>query len=100
MAGKTSELGWKVVAGLSTVVAGIAARKVVEFAWSKATGQAPPEAAESPDVELREAVAWAVASGVAVGLARMLMTRQAAKMWQRATGELPTALAKAKDELG
>ncbi|MGH3098949.1 MAG: DUF4235 domain-containing protein [Streptosporangiales bacterium] len=92
MAGKKSDLGWKVIAALSTVVAGIAARKAVELVWSKAVGQAPPDNPESPEIALREAVAFAVASGVAVGLARTLTTRQMAKAWQRALGELPGAL--------
>lgn len=98
MAGK-SDIGWKVVSGLTALGAGIAARKILELAWTKSTGNAPPENPDSPEVAMREAVLWAVATGVTMGLARLFATREAAKAWRRVTGDLPAVFREIKDEL-
>ncbi|MGH8868474.1 MAG: DUF4235 domain-containing protein [Actinomycetes bacterium] len=89
MAGATS---WKVIGGLSAVVAGIAAKKVVETSWKKATGKNPPANPESPDTTWPEAVGWALLSGAAVGLARLFATRKAAAYYRKSTGALPPGL--------
>jgi hypothetical protein len=93
------ELGWKILSGLSAVVAGMAVRKAMEQVWVRATGNKPPENPESPEVQLREALLWAVATGVTIGVARLLATRGVAKAWHRATGELPAAFRDAEDSL-
>lgn len=93
------ELGWKVLSGLSAVVAGMVARKAIDLVWTKTTGNKPPDNPESPEVALREALLWAVATGVTIGVARMLATRGVAKAWHRATGELPAVFREAKDAL-
>lgn len=101
MAGKKQkpELGWKILSGLSAVVAGMVARKAMEQIWVRTTGNKPPENPESPEVQLREALLWAVATGVTIGVARLLATRGVAKAWHRATGELPAAFRDVKDTL-
>ena len=85
-------LGWKVMATGSALVAGIAAKKVLEVAWEKSTGKAPPRNPESPETTWVEAVGWAVLSGVVYALARLVATRQAAGYWKRSTGHLPEGL--------
>jgi len=85
-------LGWKVMATGSALVAGIAAKKILEVAWEKSTGKAPPRNPESPDTTWAEAVGWAVLSGVVYGLARLVATRQAAGYYKRSTGHLPKGL--------
>ena len=85
-------LGWKVLATGSAVVAGIAAKKVLEVAWEKGTGKEPPRNPESPETTWAEAVGWAVLSGVVYGLARLVATRQAAQYYKRSTGHLPKGL--------
>jgi len=87
-----SSASWKVLAGLSAVVAGLAARKVIEQVWRKSTGKTPPANPESPDTTWGEAVGWALLSGAAVGLARLLATRKAAEYYRRSTGTLPPGL--------
>lgn len=101
MAGKKQkpDLGWKILSGLSAVVAGMVARKSLELIWTKTTGNKPPENPESPEVQLREAFLWAIATGVTIGVARLLATRGVAKAWQRATGELPAAFREVKEKL-
>lgn len=85
-------LAWKVMATGSALVAGIAARKVLEIAWEKSTGRTPPRNPESPDTTWAEAVGWAVLSGVVYALARLVATRQAAGYYKRSTGHLPKGL--------
>lgn len=92
MAGKSGSLTWKVLASLSTVAAGIAARKVLNTGFRKTTGNQPPANPEAPGTSWREAIGWAVASGAAMGLARMLATRKAADVYRKSTGHLPRGM--------
>jgi hypothetical protein len=87
-----ASIAWKLMATGSAVVAGVAAKKVLEVAWEKSTGKAPPRNPESPDTTWAEAVGWAVLSGVVYGLARLVATRQAASYYKRSTGHLPKGL--------
>lgn len=92
MAGRSAEIGWKLLGGLAAVAAGMAARKAVQAAWKAGTGKEPPANPEHPDITLGEALGWAMLSGAVVGVARMVATREAAKRWRKATGELPPGL--------
>ncbi len=83
---------WKVLAGVATVSAGIAAQKALASGWRVATGREPPERPESPETGLLEAVAFAAVSGALLNLARVLATRQAAKYYARRAGTLPREL--------
>jgi hypothetical protein len=89
MANPAAAVGWKVFAGLSAVIAAIAARKAVEAAWKATTGKAPPDSPESPVIGWGEALGWAALSGTVVTLARLIATRSAAQTWARSTGSLP-----------
>lgn len=88
-------LAWKIMATGTALVAGVAAQKLVQTAWVKGTGNAPPRNPESPDTTWAEAVSWAVFSGVVYGLARLLATRKLADYWQKSTGHLPPGLEEA-----
>jgi len=83
---------WSAFGLVSTVMAGVAARKVMTTTWKVATGKNPPANPEHPDVSIAEAVAWAALSGLAVGLARMFASRRAANYYRRSTGHLPPNL--------
>jgi hypothetical protein len=89
------KLGWKLVGGVSAVLAGIAARQAIEKVWVFAMKSDPPKNPEDPDTTWPEAIGWAVLSGVGVGVARLVAMRKAAETWKRATGELPPGLQKA-----
>ncbi len=91
MAAKPS-LGWRLLGGLSAILAGIAARKVLTKGWVRSTGHQPPANPAAPGTEWREAIAFAVASGAAMGLARMLATRKAAGYYRKSTGHLPAGM--------
>jgi hypothetical protein len=82
-------LGWRLLGGLSAVLAGIAARKALATGWQKTTGHNPPANPAAPGTAWREAVPFAIASGAAMGLARMLATRKAAGYYRKSTGHLP-----------
>jgi Protein of unknown function (DUF4235) len=85
---------WKIFGTVSAVAAGIATKKLLDLSWKAATGHAPPENPEHPDVQWYEAVSFAIASGAAVGLARMLTARKAAEYYRKSTGHLPAGLDK------
>ena len=68
---------------MAAMAAAFVARKAISFAWTKATGRPPPDAAEDPQVAMGEALVWALVVGAGVGVARALAvklaSRQAAK---------------------
>lgn len=88
----TDEMGWRLVGGLSAVLAGLAARRLLTTLWTRLTGRTPPMNPASPSTTWPEAVGWAAASGVAMGVARLLATRVAASTWAKASGKLPPGL--------
>jgi hypothetical protein len=91
MAAKPS-IGWRVLGGVSALLAGLAARKAITIGWQKASGRNPPANPATPETSWAEAVAFAVASGAAMGVARMVATRKAAGYYRRSTGHLPPGM--------
>lgn len=79
MPDKGGDYGTKAVTTLAGMAAAFVARKVLTFAWTKATGQAPPDKAEDPEVSIGEALAWTVLAGIGVAVARLLAVRFAAR---------------------
>ncbi len=79
MADRKVDLGTKVVSAVAAMAAAFIARKVITFAWTKATGKEPPTHPEDPQVGLTEALGWAMLTGVSVEAARLLATRAAAR---------------------
>ena len=79
MADRKVEIGTRVLSAVTTMAAGFVARKVITFAWTKATGKEPPTNPEDPRVALIEALSWSVLTGVSVAAARLLATRAAAR---------------------
>jgi hypothetical protein len=51
------------------------ARRVLIFAWTKATGHRPPTNPEDPQETLVEALGWSVLVGITVGAVRVLAIR-------------------------
>ncbi len=90
MPDKGGDYGSKAITTLAGVAAAFVARKVLTFAWTKATGEAPPDKAEDPDVSIGEALAWTVIVAIGVGVARVLAVRfavrQSAKRLTGASG--------------
>ncbi len=89
MANVVDKVGWKLVSGVTATAAANVTRKTAAKAFTRSTGEAPPEHASSPAVPLRNAILWAVLSAVTVRLVRLLVERTAAAAWVRARGELP-----------
>lgn len=87
-----SSFGWRLLGGLSAILAGIAARKVLTKGWQAATGNNPPANPAAPGTQWREAIPFALASGAAMGLARMFATRKAAGYYRKSTGHLPPGM--------
>jgi len=79
MADNKADLSTKLISGLAAMIAAFLARKVVTFAWTKATGKEPPAHPEDPQVALSEALGWSMLTGVTVGAAKLLATRAAAR---------------------
>lgn len=87
-----SSFGWRVLGGLSAVLAGMAARKLMVKGWRMSTGANPPANPAAPGTQWREAVPYAIASGALMGLARMVATRKAADYYRKSTGHLPPGM--------
>lgn len=85
-------MGWRILGGVSAVMAGIAARKVMTKGWKMTTGTAPPANPAAPGTQWTEAVAFAVVSGAVMGVARMIATRKAAGYYHKSTGHLPPGM--------
>ncbi|GAA0370670.1 hypothetical protein GCM10009530_21020 [Microbispora corallina] len=81
-ASEKPDMQWRLVGGLLGLVVGFASRKVLAFAWEKATGRKPPASADSPDISLGEAIAYAVVMGLGMEVTRIVATRAAAKKWR------------------
>ncbi|SNQ47817.1 conserved hypothetical protein [Frankia canadensis] len=92
MAKAASKLGWKVIGGAATALAGTAASKGVTVAYRKIRKSDPPVNPADPDTALAEAIAWAAISGLAIGLGRLAAERAAARTWARATGSPPPGM--------
>lgn len=92
MAADKPSKAWKIFGTVSAIAAGVATKRLLEVAWKTATGHAPPENPEHPDVQWWEAVSFAIASGAAIGVARMLAARKAAEYYRKSTGKLPAGM--------
>jgi hypothetical protein len=75
MPDKGSDKGSKAVTTLAGAAAAFVARKLIVFAWTKATGKEPPGKAEDPEVAIGEALVWTVVLGIGVAIARVLAVR-------------------------
>jgi Protein of unknown function (DUF4235) len=73
------DLSTRIISALAAMAAAFVARKVITFAWTKATGKEPPTHPEDPQVGLPEALSWSMLTGVTVEAARLLATRAAAR---------------------
>ena len=85
----SNRMGWRIVAGLSGVLAGLAARRALLLGWRAFRDSDPPTNPASMRTTWAEAIAWSIASGVTLGLARLIAQRGAAEAWRAATGAYP-----------
>ncbi|MBO3748085.1 DUF4235 domain-containing protein [Streptosporangiaceae bacterium NEAU-GS5] len=76
------DMQWRIIGGLVGLAVGFASKKVLSFAWEKATGRKPPANADALDIGLGEALAYAVVMGLGMEVARIVTTRAAARRWQ------------------
>jgi hypothetical protein len=65
----------RILHGLTTMSAAFAARRLLMFVWTKATGKQPPTDPEDPRVALAEALGWSMLVGITVGAVRVLAIR-------------------------
>jgi low affinity Fe/Cu permease len=88
MPDKGGDMGSKAVTAVAGAAAAFVARKVIIFAWTKATGKEPPGKAEDPDVAITEALAWTIVVGIGVAVAKLLAVRLVNR---KSSGQLPAA---------
>ncbi|MEV0620667.1 DUF4235 domain-containing protein [Nonomuraea sp. NPDC050404] len=81
MAEDKPDIAWRVVGGLVGLVTAWAARKILGFAWKKATGKEPPMDTDSPEVSMGEAIGYAVVMGVGMSVAQIVVNRTAKKRY-------------------
>ena len=82
MAEDKPDIAWRVVGGLVGLVTAWGARKILAFAWKKATGKEPPIDTESPEVSMGEAIGYAVVMGVGMSVAQIVVNRTAKKRYE------------------
>ena len=76
MADKDKEdAGTRIAYMVTTTSTAFLARKLLIFAWTKATGKKPPTNPEDPQVALVEALGWSVLVGITVAVVRVLAIR-------------------------
>jgi hypothetical protein len=78
MSGKGAPSSSRLITALIGFAAAFGARKVLHFAWKRATGKEPPEP-EDTQAALGEAILWGVVTAVGVQLARTLAIRAASR---------------------
>ncbi|MEV0380900.1 DUF4235 domain-containing protein [Nonomuraea sp. NPDC050643] len=81
MAEDKPDVAWRVIGGLVGLVTAWAARKILGYAWVKATGKEPPIDSDSPEVSLGEAIGYAVVMGVGMSVAQIVVNRTAKKRY-------------------
>jgi hypothetical protein len=65
----------RIVNAATAMSAAFLARKILIFAWTKATGKKPPTNPEDPHETLVEALGWSMLVGITVGAVRVLAIR-------------------------
>ena len=81
MAEDKPDIAWRVIGGLTGLATAWAARKLLGFAWVKATGKEPPLDPDSPEVSMGEAIGYAVVMGVGMSVAQIVVNRTAKKRY-------------------
>ncbi|WP_232623752.1 MULTISPECIES: DUF4235 domain-containing protein [Brevibacterium] len=72
------KLAWQIIGVGAPIVAAVAARKVLTFAWEKSTHRPAPSNPVDEEISMSEALAWTVVSGVGVAIAQLVVQRLAA----------------------
>ncbi len=85
----------RIMYGATTMSAAFVARKLLIFAWTKATGKKPPTNPEDPQVALTEALGWSVLVGITVAVVRVLAIRAVSRKTASSTDREPANIAKA-----
>lgn len=83
MPAKDTSFAAKAVAGIAGAAAAYGTRKLLIVAWTKTTGNKPPEKAEDTSIGLGQAVTWALLLGAGVAVARVLAVRLVATQTER-----------------
>jgi hypothetical protein len=80
---------WKLVAGATATLAGIAVQQALRAGWKAYKGEEPPVVQPDKQIEWADALIWTVATGAAVGVAQLVASRGAVAGWKSLTGEAP-----------
>lgn len=81
MADDKPDVAWRVAGGLLGLLTAWVAKKVLGWAWVKATGKEPPLDSESPDVGMGEAIGYAVVMGVGMSVAQIVVNKTAKRRY-------------------
>ena len=83
------DIGTRIVYGLATMLAALAGRKLLMFAWTRVTGKEPPTNPEDPRVALSEALSWSALVGVTIATSRVLAIRLVSRKMLGSTDREP-----------
>jgi hypothetical protein len=80
---------WKLVAGGTATLAGIAVQQILRAGWKAYKQEEPPVVQPDHQIVWKDALIWTIATGAAVGVAQLVASRGAVEGWKRLTGETP-----------
>ncbi|MGI8721042.1 MAG: DUF4235 domain-containing protein [Geodermatophilaceae bacterium] len=83
---------WKLLGFAFAIPAGVTVRKMLDRAWMRVRGSAPPKNPAAPGTKWSEALTWAAASGAGVAFGRLIAAWGAAGVYKKLTGKLPPGL--------
>ncbi|KYH43406.1 DUF4235 domain-containing protein [Branchiibius sp. NY16-3462-2] len=82
-------IGWKLIALASGVVASRISRAVTKGGWKAVTGKPMPLASKDPSSSAVEALVFAGVSAAVMAVTRTFVDRKAADFYEKSTGHAP-----------
>lgn len=90
-------VGWKLVAIVSGLVASQVAKQVTKGGWKAVTGKPMPQGSKDPQTGVAEALVFAAVSGSIMAATRMYVDRKAAGFYEKSTGHPAPEVAKLRE---
>ena len=59
----------------TTIISAIIVKRIIEFAWQKATNEEPPKNPADRDVSVQQALLWTIIVSIASSLVKLLIRR-------------------------
>lgn len=91
-------IGWKLVAIASGLVASQVAKQITKGGWKAVTGKPMPQGSKDPQTGVAEALVFAAVSGSIMAATRTFVDRKAADYYEKSTGHPAPPVEKLREE--